>query len=233
MTPALFDLDGTFIGGPSCELRFLLHLARHGRIGPRQAVQAALFLVQHWPRDGRRAFKKDKAYLAGLGVEEVGEVATAFVAAELMPRLRPQMIARLEQHRRRGEPLALLSGAPDFIVAPLARRLACDGWRATRFATGDGRFLARAPLAHPFADAKVGAAEALCAEIGAELSQATAYADSIYDLPLLEAVARPVAVAPDRRLARLARARGWEVLAGTPPRGRARGHREGPSYAGR
>ena len=38
------------------------------------------------------------------------------------------------------------------------------------------------------------------------------YTDSISDLPLLEAVGKPVAVNPDPRLRRVAKARGWPVL---------------------
>ena len=37
------------------------------------------------------------------------------------------------------------------------------------------------------------------------------YSDSIYDLPLLEAVGKPVAVNPDFRLRSIARRRGWQV----------------------
>jgi hypothetical protein len=41
-----------------------------------------------------------------------------------------------------------------------------------------------------------------------DLAASYAYADSIYDLPLLEAVGHPVAVSPEERLASIARQRG-------------------------
>ena len=43
------------------------------------------------------------------------------------------------------------------------------------------------------------------------LPQSYAYSDSITDLPMLEAVGHPVAVNPDRELAKQAREREWEV----------------------
>ena len=46
---------------------------------------------------------------------------------------------------------------------------------------------------------------------GIDLDRASAYSDSINDLPLFEAVAFPHAVNPDRRLQRVARERGWPV----------------------
>jgi len=49
---------------------------------------------------------------------------------------------------------------------------------------------------------------------GDDLSEVTsyAYADSLSDLPLLEAVDTPVAVAPDRHLRKIAEQRDWPVL---------------------
>ena len=47
---------------------------------------------------------------------------------------------------------------------------------------------------------------------GFDLAASTAYSDSHTDLPFLEAVGNPVAVNPDRELARIAAERGWEVL---------------------
>ena len=44
-----------------------------------------------------------------------------------------------------------------------------------------------------------------------DLEASYAYSDSATDLPMLEVVGHPVAVNPDRELARVARDRGWEV----------------------
>ena len=43
------------------------------------------------------------------------------------------------------------------------------------------------------------------------LPQSYAYSDSITDLPMLELVGHPVAVNPDKELAREAREREWEI----------------------
>ena len=52
---------------------------------------------------------------------------------------------------------------------------------------------------------------------GSTFEASYAYTDSYTDAPMLEAVGHPVAVNPDRVLARLARERGWEVAAFTRP----------------
>lgn len=50
------------------------------------------------------------------------------------------------------------------------------------------------------------------AEQGLTLDGSHFYSDSINDLPLLEAVAHPVAVDPDDALRDIALARGWPVI---------------------
>ena len=59
---------------------------------------------------------------------------------------------------------------------------------------------------------KVAAIERICKELAVEAGEAKAYSDSSSDLPMLESVGHPAAVNPDRRLKRVARARGWPVL---------------------
>ena len=62
-------------------------------------------------------------------------------------------------------------------------------------------------------EAKAQRVRELAAERGYRLADCYAYSDSVTDLPMLEAVGRPHAVNPDRALRRLARHRGWPVLA--------------------
>src|SRR4029078_187231 len=47
---------------------------------------------------------------------------------------------------------------------------------------------------------------------GIDLARSYAYSDSITDLPMLDLVGNPVAVNPDRELARVARDRDWETI---------------------
>jgi phosphoserine phosphatase len=186
-------------------------------LGPSQAASALSFALRRWPEYGLRTFKKNKAYLAGLPAAEVAGLAQAFARESLVPQLRAPLLQRLERHRQSGDQIAMLTGAPDFIVAPLAQRLGIAVWRATRCAQRGGFFLADSPVRHPYARAKLRYASEICAALGAALADCTAYADSAADLPLLHRVTRPVAVHPDRRLARVARREGWEVL-GVPDR---------------
>lgn len=212
MALVLMDVDGTLLPTPSSETRFIAHLALRAKLGPVQLVAALGFYACYWHRFGAHVGRKNKAYLTNLSRDRVTELAHGFVGQRLLPRLRPEVLARLRKHQRAGDQVALLTGAPDFLVEPLAHALGIDTWSATECDCRDGRFGWRPPPHHPLAEEKLIAAQRLCALHEVALSESIAYADSIHDLALLERVAQPVAVHPDRALAQAARRRGWELL---------------------
>jgi phosphoserine phosphatase len=65
-----------------------------------------------------------------------------------------------------------------------------------------------------------------------DLTRSTAYSDSHTDLPFLEAVGRSVVVNPDRELRRIARERGWPILAFSDPLYPAARRRMRPALVG-
>lgn len=208
----LFDIDGTLVPGRGSEPRFAAWLWRRGRLGPRQWLGYAYYLLRYLPRFGRNILQKNKAYLTGLPVAGVGVWAADFVAADLQPALYPPAVARLRAHVEAGDHVVLLSGTPDFIAAPLARLLGAQGGYGARCAAAGGVFLAAPPVRHPYGRAKIEAARAIAAEAGLPLERAVAYGDSINDAPLFRVVGSSIVVMPDRRLRAAARREGWESL---------------------
>jgi HAD superfamily hydrolase (TIGR01490 family) len=118
----------------------------------------------------------------------------------------------VEEHRGRGEVVAIVTAAIPQVARPLARRLAIEHVVASELeVAGDGRLTGR--LAQPlcYGEVKVARAKELARSLGFRLEEATFYTDSHSDLPLLEAVRTPVAVNPDGKLGRIARERGWRM----------------------
>jgi HAD superfamily hydrolase (TIGR01490 family) len=225
MTLAIFDIDGTLVRG-STERRFWRYLLARRRQGPRQILAGAWFLVRFLPHYGVHVAKKNKGYLVGLTTADAAALAADFVAREALPRLYEPAVQRLQQHLRAGDTVALLSGTLEPLARALAQHLGVQHVCATVCAERNGRYLAQPPVVHPFGAQKVRSAAELAAQLGTDLRLATAYADSAHDLPLLEAVGSPVAVRPDRRLLRVARANSWDVIAAdaggvAPPKPRA------------
>lgn len=212
MAYVFVDLDGTLLGGPSTEFRFILYMLARRRIGWRQFLAAAIFSIRWAPRFGKHVFKKNKAYLTGVSVHEVTLAAEAFVAEVVQPRLRHEILELIGGHAARGDKIVLLTGTPDFIAQPLARLLGAETVCATQCARQDGHYTAEPPLLHPFGETKVVLARNICREAKSAMTDAVAYADSIHDLPLMLQVGRAVAAWPDAPLRAIAEKGNWLIL---------------------
>jgi HAD superfamily hydrolase (TIGR01490 family) len=115
----------------------------------------------------------------------------------------------LREHKRAGHRVVLLSGALDFILEPF-EDLADDVLTA-RLEEENGVYtgeLSGAPVA---GEARARMLASFARRRNVDLSRSYAYADSISDLPMLEAVGIPVAVNPDARLRAAAKEKGWQI----------------------
>jgi fatty acyl-CoA reductase len=127
----------------------------------------------------------------------------------VLDRLHPEAIAALRAHKRAGHRIVLLSGTLDFLLEPF-KDLADDVLTA-RLEEENGVYtgeLSGAPVA---GEARARMLASFARRRNVDLSRSYAYADSISDLPMLEAVGIPVAVNPDARLRAAARDRGWQI----------------------
>ena len=211
MTLAIFDIDGTLVEG-STERRFWRYLLKRGHQGPRQVLAYLVFWLRYLPVFGRLTPKKNKAYLYKLDTARVRTLAASFVDEEILPRLYTPAVQRLQSHLRRGDTVVLLSGTLEPSARALASRLKVPHVRATVCRERDGRYLGGPPERHPFGATKLTIATTFAAEIGASLSDASAYGDSQHDLDLLQAVGDPVAVMPDQSLLETARGNRWHII---------------------
>lgn len=127
----------------------------------------------------------------------------------LLTRTFPAGIARVRAHQRRGHRTLLITGALDFIVAPL--RPLFDDIVCARLGEDGGRFTGRLDELPPIGEARALLLRDYASARELSLAESVAYADSASDLAMLEAVGFPVAVNPESRLAAIARRRGWHV----------------------
>jgi len=129
----------------------------------------------------------------------------------------------IDEHHAAGRKVFIVSASPEEIVAPLAQYLGADQAIASRARldrhgryTGEMQFYAYGP-------AKADAMREVARRQDIDLDASYAYSDSATDIPMLEVVGHPVAVNPDRELARVAKDRGWETGLDLPDRVRAKG----------
>lgn len=142
-------------------------------------------------------------------VEQLERDAAELFSDLLVKNSYPDAIRRVRMHRAAGHRTVLITGALDFIVKnlePLFDDIICPSLEQH-----DGRYTGRMLSAPPIGEMRAEALRQYAAQHDIDLRESVAYADSTSDLPLLEAVAFPVAVNPDTKLAMLARRRGWLV----------------------
>jgi HAD superfamily hydrolase (TIGR01490 family) len=223
ITLAVFDVEGTIVASNVLESYVWLRLSESdgpGRLGHVAAAAARLPSLLGAERRDRGQFLRSFYRLyGGVSVEAVRALAGDAIGELLLRRLAPGAVRRIREHRAAGHRVVLVTGSLDFIVAPLAPL--ADEIVSARLAVDDGVFtgdLVQPPLT---GEARASWLEGYARSLGAALGSCYAYADSMSDLPMLEAAGRPVAVNPDVALTRIARARRWpieewEATRGTP-----------------
>lgn len=220
---AVFDVDGTICDTHSTTSLYWLR-SRHNAawrhalwVGSLSWRVPLLWLTDHVSRDAadRQVYRQ----FAGLSARRVADDARSCCEERLLPACFAGALAEMAEHRAAGRRLVLVSAGLDVVLMPLAEALGADLLAQRLEVTGDrftGAYRSYAVLDgdEPAMDQpgrKAAALARYAATTGIDLGASWAYGDSINDLAMLECVGTPIAVRPDRRLARIAAARGWEV----------------------
>jgi HAD superfamily hydrolase (TIGR01490 family) len=233
---AFFDLDKTVIAKASM-MAFGRAFHREGLLGRRALVKGLwtqlLFVrfgagPERLARIRRSALTTtkgwDQAHVRRIVDEGVDDILPAITYADA--------VQLINEHRRAGRRVYIVSAAPAEIVEPLAYHLGVDEAIATRAVVDHrGRYTGETEQ-YCYGPAKATLIRELARRQGIDLKASWGYSDSATDLPMLELVGHPVVVNPDRVLRRVAHVRGWEIrhfdrLVGIEQRsaGRARQYR--------
>jgi HAD superfamily hydrolase (TIGR01490 family) len=208
---AFFDLDRTLLRRSSA-LALAPAFRAAGLISRRTLAKAAawqlLFVLRGASHEAvRRAAEDGLAVLRGYTPDEMRALVAESMERVLRPLVYAESLDLVERHRRRNEPVYIVSATLQEIVQAIADDLGFDGALGTVCEVVDGAYTGKA-LRALHAENK-----ARCIrELDHDLAASTAYSDSHTDLPFLEAVGHPVAVNPDRALRRIAAERHWPVL---------------------
>lgn len=210
---AAFDVDRTLLPGSSLR-RLALALLNEGFV-TRRAIAAELARERGFARRGASDATVDglRARLlrlaAGRDHAELASVARR-VGRDLVADVYPAARWLVDRHLEAGHFCVLVSASPQELVEGLALALEVHRAVGTRVGVEGGRLtgVLDGPLCYA-----AGKLDRVRSELGpVDFARAVAYADSLSDLPLLEACGRPVAVNPDAKLRRVAQRYGWPVL---------------------
>jgi HAD superfamily hydrolase (TIGR01490 family) len=209
---AFFDLDRTLVACNTGRL-FLKDLRSRGEISLARVVRALGWMLKyHFSLiDIESMALKILEGVRGHKEVDFEEHCRRLVEGDVLPRLLPDGLRKIAEHRAEGHLVAILSTSPTYIARPVAEKLGMDDVLSTQLEVEGGLFTGRVVGPACFGRGKVHWAELLGSKRSLDLDKSWFYTDSYTDLPMLERVGHRVIVNPDPRLRRAARQRGWSV----------------------
>ena len=212
---AFFDLDRTLMAGSS-GMHWARAAHRSGLLPRRQlwadAWANVMFRLQGSTDEGTEKVRdRVGAWIEGRRVVDLDRLSP-LVLSGVLPRLYPQMLDVAYGHQDAGVPVFICTAATQGTADMLAHVLGFDGAAGSRLEARDGVYTGGFDGPFCYREGKPVRMRELAEARGLDLEASWAYSDSGSDLPMLRAVGHPVAVNPDRELALVARAQGWEVM---------------------
>jgi HAD superfamily hydrolase (TIGR01490 family) len=218
-TLAIYDMDKT-VTRAATYTPFLIHACR--RLAPWRFVLlplVGLTLLAYGLKLIDRGRLKEVNYrlLIGRGVapERMEPVVESFAEAQVAANILPGARRSIAADKAAGRRLVLATASYRLYAAAIARRLGFDDVIATdTLRDARGRIIARIDGANCYGLGKLDMIEAWLQREGLERDalHIRFYSDHVSDAPVHAWSDEAVAANPHRRLARLAEARGWQVV---------------------
>lgn len=226
---AFFDLDGTLLGPPSLEWRFIGYLLERDQISSAHVASWLAHFAKTFLRNPRPAIEGNKFYLAGINESLVShwesELARATSPEDSVPLLE-QGLQRIHWHHAQGHRIFLITGTLAPLAQMMARRISAqvqapievratqleirpEWWHRHSWMCSSKQWTGRLTSDHMSNKAKSHALKTAAATHNLDLAKSYAYGDSTADVPMLESVAHPHAVNPTSGLARIAQRNHW------------------------
>ncbi|XGU19594.1 HAD-IB family hydrolase [Rhodococcus sp. 3Y1] len=158
--------------------------------------------------------------LGGRTVEELNDWGRRLFKQEIAAMIYPEARGLLAAHRRAGHTIVMATSATPFQAKYVAEDLDIEDVLCTEPEVVDGMLTGELSSPALWGPAKANALAGYAEKMGADLKNAFAYSNGVEDVFMLEAVGRPVALNPDRGLAKIALRNHWpSVSLRKPQRG--------------
>lgn len=147
---------------------------------------------------------------------ELAQAQARFMREVIEPAIPQAARALVNEHRARGDRIAIVTATNEFITAPIARSFDVAALIAIELERdGSGRVTGRIRGVPSYREGKVARVHHWLAADGlstADFARISVYSDSPNDLPLLEMATDAVATNASPELEAVARERGWRLL---------------------
>jgi putative phosphoserine phosphatase/1-acylglycerol-3-phosphate O-acyltransferase len=207
----IFDLDGTLIPNTSAEKTFFFYLLRNRILSVLSIIQ---LLPALWMARGNlhEMTLSNKRYLKNRLVVDFTDIAQKYFEPRIDTLVFPFMSHLIDKHRKDGDKLLLLTGTLDFIAGCFTHYLQFDGYKATELEIREGRFTGKVIGIQPFGIGKLEVLRDMKKQYHFDSHKTVLYANTYADRYVMNAVERPIAVNPDKRLLKYALRLKWSII---------------------
>jgi phosphoserine phosphatase len=150
-------------------------------------------------------------FLKGRKRDDIFYFAEEFINKNICQKYYAPAIERLEEARKNNSYLLLLSSSPDEITSIFSKKLAFHSYKSTQYLVDKQNIFTDISFLMD-GEAKASFALSKAKELKISENNIDVYTDSFWDLPLLEIAGKSICVNPDRKLKKIAKQRGWEII---------------------
>jgi alcohol-forming fatty acyl-CoA reductase len=211
---AFFDVDGTLLKSNVVDF-YRYCIAHQPSIWLRSHLTARLlfFLPYYLLLDRVNRDQFNELFYqnyAGLTLEQCQTLGRQYFQEQIQPKLYPKALEKIQEHQHRGDRIVLVTGSPDFVIAPLASFLQAD-MLAAHLTTHHAKLTGEMQSLPVAGQEKYRLICQFAAQHQINLAASFAYGDSFADLPMLQTVGTAVAVNPDPSLQQVAQRLKWAI----------------------
>lgn len=211
---AFYDLDRTILKVNSATA-IVEEARKRGMMSPKQFRHAVFLSILHKLDLGNptKMINRMLSWLKGMEEGALMQVCQDVFDNNLVDTIRPEILESMEFHRKKGGAIVLLSSATSLICEPVSMHLQLEEVISTNLESEKGKLTGFTQGKLIYGKEKKVEMHSFCKKHQYKPADAYYYGDSHTDFHVMAAVGNPVAVAPDKRLLRIARARKWPVVA--------------------
>jgi HAD superfamily hydrolase (TIGR01490 family) len=213
MKIAFFDLDRTLLSTNSAK-GWIFQEYRKGRMTTKNVGRAMWWLMMYRFRGTgmEQAIDEGAATLRATKEDIFVERTNLYWKEKCEPKIRPGAYSCLKWHQEQDHHIALITGSSIYLAQAAAQEFGIPHVLANRFVVEQGIFTGGTHKPLCYGEGKVILAQDLLDQLDISFAESFFYTDSYSDVPLLEKVAYPKVIAPDMRLKKYAKKRGWAIL---------------------
>lgn len=209
---AVFDIDGTILRDSSAERIFVRYLLARGELNIVDVANFVKHLLITFPRNWVMATKGNKFYLKGKSSHRIEKLAEECFRKEIVSKISDVARRKIEEHRRCGQEIVLLSGTLDVLLWCFQEYLEADHTHGSMLRVSNGRYTGDIYGIYPYGRVKAEIVRDYYGRSPYDLSASYAYANHISDFEFLGLFGHSALVNPTPGLIAKAKRKGIDTV---------------------